>query len=746
MTAREPAPVDWRQVVWPRPLSPEAAAWLLRQLAAASGLCPVAFQTSGEAGTIQHLIGTRPMHTAKVAGFIAANLPDAAIRPLSTGALPASVDSAAVIRVLDDAQPLDTGQSVGLARSVLTALAATRHGERLVVQVTLWRGLGPRPANQVAGASWGRLLRQAVTGKPPDPPDSGLVAAARTKAAQFGFVCRLQIGVTAPGATRREQLAMGLLGALRSATTSGTGMTWRHVSPQRFSGPFDLSILDRVWPDRQQSRLGVDEIGPLVGWPLQTARDPVDLPGLPPLHPRLLPLPGMLAAAYQEKQSERVFAVSNAPATFGQPVGLSARDNLTHLSVCAPTGAGKSTLLHHLVKGSIDAGESVVLLDPKGDLVEAVLTTIPKERQAGLVVLDPTDGERPVGFNPLRVRPGQSPELVADAVTATIAGLWPDTGVRTLDVLSAAVSTLTRLNADVVAAGQPNQATLLDVPRLLTDQAFRSRIVGQVDDEVLAGFWAGFMGDSARQRAEVIAPVMRRLRQFLSRRSLRNVLGQAEPRFDLGQAFAAGGGTRVVLVPLNKAQLGAGTAQLFGALVVSELWNLTLGRAALPTSRRAPVSVVLDEAPDLLRLPLPLGDALAQARGLGVGFTLAAQFRSQWPANVRDAVDANALSKVCFRQPAADARAMAAITGGQVEAEDFMTLGQYEVFASLARDGHPSDWFSARTLPPPARVSDPRAIRQASRRAYGQTSPRPAPKDDQLAAAEESIGRARRTP
>jgi hypothetical protein len=745
MTAREPEPVDWQQVVWPRPLTPDAAAWLLRQLAAVSGLCPVAFQTRGETGTIQHLIGTRPIHTAKIAGFVAANLPDTAVRPLSAVEPSHRVDSAAVVRVVDAAQPLDTSQSVSLARSVLTALAATGHGERLVVQVTLWRGLDPRPANQVAGASWSQLLRQAVTRKLPDPPDSGLVAAARTKAAQFGFICRLQIGVHAASATRREQLALGLIGALRSATTSGTGMTWRRVSPQRFSGPFDLSILDRVWPDRHQSRLGVDEIGPLVGWPLQTARDTVDLPGLAPLHPKLLPLPRVLAAAYQDERVERVFAVSNAPATFGQSVGLSARDNLTHLSVCAPTGAGKSTLLHHLVKGSIDAGHGVVLLDPKGDLVEAVLTTIPKEREAGVVVLDPTDGDCPVGFNPLRVRPGQSPELVADAVTATIAGLWPDTGVRTLDVLSAAVSTLTRVNADAVTAGQPDRATLLDVPRLLTDQTFCTRIVGQVDDEVLVGFWAGFAEDSARQRAEVIGPVMRRLRQFLSRRSLRAVLGQAEPCFDLGQAFAAGGGTRVVLVPLNKARLGAGTAQLFGALVVSELWNLTLQRAALPTSRRAPVSVVLDEAPDLLRLPLPLGDALAQARGLGVGFTLAAQFRSQWPANVRDAVDANALSKVCFRQPASDARAMATITGRQVEAEDFMALGQFEVYASLARDGHPSDWFSARTMPPPTRVSDPRAIREASRRAYGQAPASPAPKDDQPGAAE-SIGRTRRTP
>jgi hypothetical protein len=315
-----------------------------------------------------------------------------------------------------------------------------------------------------------------------------------------------------------------------------------------------------------------------------------------------------------------------------------------------------------------------------------------------------------------------------------------------LDVLSAAVSTLTRLNAYAVAAGKPNCATLLDVPRLLTDQAFRARIMGQVDDEALAGFWAAFSADSTRQQSEVIAPVMRRLRQFLARSSLRAVLGQAEPGFDLAEAFT-GDSPRVVLAALNKAQLGASAAQLFGALVVAELWNLTLGRAALPVSQRVPVSVVLDEAPDLLRLPLPLGDALAQARGLGVGFTLAAQFRSQWPASLRDAVDANTLSKVCFRLPATDAKAMSAVTGGRVEAEDFMSLGRYEIYASLARDGHASDWFSARTLPPPKPVSRPAAVREASRRGYGQPPTTRETKTEHSqpdATCEERFGRTRR--
>jgi hypothetical protein len=390
------------------------------------------------------------------------------------------------------------------------------------------------------------------------------------------------------------------------------------------------------------------------------------------------------------------------------------------------------------------SGGGLALIDPKGDLVEAVLANVPDQRRDDVVILDPADLDQPVGFNPLHLRTGQSPDIAADAITATFAQLWPETGVRTLDVLSAAVSTLTRRNAALVADGQPNQATLLDVPRLLTDPGFRRGLVGSLDDEVLLGFWAGYYAQSAGQAGEVIAPVMRRLRQFLSPASLRGVLGQAEPRFDPGSVFDPDHPT-ILLVPLNRALLGEHTAQLFGALVTARLWQETLNRAATPADRRRPVSVILDEAPDLLRLPLNLGDALAQARGYGVGFTLAAQFRSQWPPTLRDAIDANTLSKICFRQPAADAKAMANITTGQVNADDFAALGHYQIYASLAQDGHPGPWFSADTLPPLTPTSDPTTARRHSRQHHGRAVP-DANTSHPNKPPTETLGRKRRQP
>ena len=76
-------------------------------------------------------------------------------------------------------------------------------------------------------------------------------------------------------------------------------------------------------------------------------------------------------------------------------------------------------------------------------------------------------------------------------------------------------------------------------------------------------------------------------------------------------------------------------------------------------SKRHPVMVYVDEFQDYLHLPTDLTDVLAQARGLGVGLTLAHQHLAQLPPAMRSAVLANARSRVAFQLGSDDARAIA---------------------------------------------------------------------------------------
>jgi hypothetical protein len=158
---------------------------------------------------------------------------------------------------------------------------------------------------------------------------------------------------------------------------------------------------------------------------------------------------------------------------------------------------------------------------------------------------------------------------------------------------------------------------------------------------------------------------------------------------------------------------------LLGALVVAELWGAIRERAGTPESSRTPVTIVIDEVQDYLRLPTDLGDALATARGLGAGFHLAHQYVKQLPPAMADAFRNNARSRICFQLQAGDAKEM---TAGQsvLSVEDFTRLPAHHIYASLVRDNSVQPWASGVTKPAPAATSNPAEIRQLSRQRYGQ--------------------------
>ena len=367
----------------------------------------------------------------------------------------------------------------------------------------------------------------------------------------------------------------------------------------------------------------------------------------------------------------------------------------------------------------------MLLIDPKTDLVADILARIPEQRRDDVVVIDPTSS-RPVGINPLArtqaARSGASsssgggvpggsasPELVADTVLATLKGVFAESwGVRVEQVLAAALVTLARTPG----------ATLVDLPLVLTNTAYRQRLIAASGADPLGTgqFWAAYEALSEAQRQQWVGPVLTRLQPFLIRPHLRATLGQAAPSFDLGEVFTR---RRIVLVSLNKGVLGAESARLLGSLLVGQLWPLILARAVVEPSRRHVVSVFIDEVQDYLSLPGSLADALAQARSLGAAFHLAHQYRGQLPAALKAGIDANARNKIIFSLSAADAAELARQAIG-LEAADFQLLPRFGVYARTMHHGRENPWCHATTLPPTPPTQDALALRASSQARYGQ--------------------------
>jgi RecA/RadA recombinase len=683
-----PVTLTWYRLRWPREVESEQIAQVFRLLATVAGQ-PVVMEAVGSPGNVEHRLALPSAHAESVVDQLRAAIPGLAVE--AVGTRPAMAATRAVeLRLSTKRRALRTDDLAGVNRAILTALAHVRRGERLSLQWVLARSLAPVAVpNRLEGVgreSWLGALLVAPFG-PPAPADVEVRNALSAKQAEPGWRVVGRIAVTAKHPSRQRQLIRQVVGALRAAEAPGVSLWVRPVNPQRV-------VRAGVPWWRQPLRLNAGELATISAWPAGlTGELPVHMIGS-----------RLVAPSAAIARRGRVIGKATFPGR-ERPLALSPTDSLRHLHALGPTGSGKSTLLLHLIAQDMAAGRAVVVIEPKGDLIADVLARIPRERVADVVLLDPSDTARPVGFNPLALG-GRSPELAADQLLGLFHALYAaHWGPRTHDILGASLLTLARL---------PNM-TLAALPLLLTDAGFRRRVVPRVADPIgLAPFWSAYEAWSEPERAAAIAPVMNKLRPLLLRPELRAIVGQTRASFDLRRVFTE---RKVLLVNLNKGLLGPETSSLLGSLVVSQLWQATLGRSAIPSERRHPVFVVVDEFQDYLHLPLDFADALAQARGLGVGFVLAHQYLHQLDPAMRSAVLANAQSRVAFRLPSEDARVLAA--DGTLSPEDFQSLGAFQCYMQLVADAAVRPWCSASTVLPGQPVSDPTVIQAASRHAYG---------------------------
>jgi hypothetical protein len=400
------------------------------------------------------------------------------------------------------------------------------------------------------------------------------------------------------------------------------------------------------------------------------------------------------------------------------PVVLAVEDARYHLHLLGPTGVGKSTLIARLVLDDLAAGRGAVVIDPKGDLVEEILARIPQGHEGQVDLLDPLD-PAPPGLNVLE---GADPDLVVDQLVGIFRRVYERFwGPRTDDILRAALLTLLETGAG---------ATLADVPRLLTDARWREQLLDELEDPVgLEPFWEWYHGMGEAVRAQTTGPVLNKLRAFLLRRPVRALVGQQRSTIDVARILDQG---RLLLVRVPKGTLGEDTSRLLGSFVVARVWQAALARAAQPEQLRADCALYVDEVHNYLNLPTPLEEMLAEARGYRLSLCLAHQHLGQLPKEMREALAANARTKLYFQLSAQDAQALGREAGPELAAHDLAHLPRFTAAVRLCHAGQTGPAFTLTTDPLPD--PDPQRAEQVRTASRGRNGTERAKVEAELAA------------
>lgn len=385
-------------------------------------------------------------------------------------------------------------------------------------------------------------------------------------------------------------------------------------------------------------------------------------------------------------------------ANAGRPVlaGIALPDTRHHIHVLGPTGTGKTTLLLNMVLADVRAGRGVAVFDPsKGDFIRDLLDRLPTGCGDRLVIIDPDEHDAPPALNLLDPT-GGSPHQIAAHVTSVMAKVWSRWwGHRTADIAYHAILTLAHLPG----------ATLADLPRLLSDRAWRTRrvrtVINQLDGAAprgtLAEFWEGFDQLPPGARSAHTAPLLSKLRLVLAHPLAASLFGVPAATFSLPDILNGG----ILLVRLPKGTIGEDGCRLIGSLLLAGLWQATTARADQHETDRLDAAIVLDECHNFLHLPIGVADALAEARGLRVSFVLAHQYLAQLTSEMRDAVDANARNKIYFTLAPSDAADLAEHVRPWLDAGDLTRLGGFEVVLRPIANARPVPPCTLSTLPPP---------------------------------------------
>ena len=372
-----------------------------------------------------------------------------------------------------------------------------------------------------------------------------------------------------------------------------------------------------------------------------------------------------------------------------------------HLYIVGKSGTGKSVLLDNLITGLIEDGNGVCLIDPHGDLAEAVVSRIPQKRMNDVIYFDPADLGYSIGYNPLSDTVNRP--LVAENVLSAFAHVWGLSAQHTPRLLHILRNSL-RLLLD-------NEETLLGLPLLLINARYRERLLKRCEDATVRMFWEDeFARWNDRQRSDYIASLQNKAGQLVGNPTMRNTLSHST--LDLAAAMNEG---QVLVCNLSKGKLGEETSNLLGALLATGFAQAAHGRAEIPEEERRDFTLFIDEFQNFTTSSF--ADILSEARKYRLSLVVAHQFLSQVPEALQDAVIGTANTTIVFRCGAKDAP----VLGAELDLDQprqLKNLRNYEAMVRTLRDGLPGNARVVCTLPPKPTGRRLEAVRKRTRARY----------------------------
>lgn len=514
------------------------------------------------------------------------------------------------------------------------------------------------------------------------PGQQGMIKAVEEKITKLGYSVKIRIAYLGNDEITAKQRMQALVGGFKQFNT--TNLNGFVIVKTYNSMEFIEDYQSRLFYDDGYI-LNIEELASLYHLPHKSVATPniVWTTAKTSEPPSSLP-----AEDTVEAEEVSLFGLTNFR---GQHLkfGIKRKDRGRHLYIIGQTGAGKSFLLQLLTLSDIYHDQGFAIVDPHGDYATDIMKYIPEYRLQDVIYLNPADREHPMAFNPMEVTDPAMKDHISSELVGVLKRMFDSWGPRLEYILRYTILALLDFEG----------ATMLDIPRMLNEKAFRKRVIKEIKDPVVRSFWiTEFASWNEKFASEAVAPVLNKVGAFVANPLVRNIVGQKKSAFNIRKIMDEG---KILLVNLSRGQVGEDNAAILGALMVTKIQLAAMSRADVPLEERRQFYLYVDEFQNFATDSFAV--ILSEARKYGLNLTVANQYVSQMPEVVRDAVFGNVGTMISFRVGPGDATVLGKYFEPVFEAPDLTRLHNQNIFISMIINGEKATPFSATTL----RMPDP---------------------------------------
>lgn len=520
------------------------------------------------------------------------------------------------------------------------------------------------------------------------------------KGAKAGFETIVRVLAAAPTQAEAELYLNNLLAAF-SQFKNPVGNTLKadKVSPQQTDWYRQVAMRSFIG---QSMLLNAEELVSLYHFP-----DPeIATPNIRWLRAKRAPAPSTLP-------TEGLFLGNNVFRGERRPIYLRPEDRRRHLYMIGMTGTGKTTLFEQMIMQDIQAGRGVCFIDPHGDTAEALLSKIPAHRANDVIYFDPGDLDRPFGLNLLEWETVEQKDFL---IQETIQIFYKLFDPNQTGIVGPQFEHWLR-NAALTLMEWPAGGTLIEIPRLFTDDQYREEHVKYVTDPVVRAFWEQQMAKTADfHKSEMYNYFISKFGRFMTNQMMRNIIGQAKSSFSIQQVMDNG---KILIVNLSKGKVGEMNSALLGMILVAKIYTAAMGRHNIPEEQRRDFYLYVDEFQNLATDTF--ASILSEARKYRLNLSITNQYISQVQEQVRDAVIGNVGTVISYRIGVPDAELLEKEFSPIFTARDLNNIERFNAYVKLLVDNTPQRPFSME-IAKDASPSSPEVghrVKQQSRHYFG---------------------------